>query len=422
MPINRKAIATNADDEDIFVLDRPRRSFINFGDLTTSGDFANAILVTADHVSVHNLGNLTTSGAGAVAIQAGDWLNPGDGVDDASIFNHGTILVSGDFGDADGDEDISPGDHFPDGIAVYGDRAHVINFGSITVLNPFGSGMAVVGSGATVRNFGSIDVTGFGIVLDALDGSESGNLVVNHGHIHTSGEGFARGIAVFSSGNQIVNRGLITVDGFHDFGMSLEGEGNHGFNHGTIVAAGAEARGVLLFGADHEFTNFGLIETTGPDSVGIRIDADAPEGIETGLFVNRGSVESVGFAVLGSSGNEQIVNRGAMTGDVDLGGGDDRFVAARGGDLDGFLFLGDGDDLVIVERRSGGLVIGDFEAGAGSDDVVDLSAFRLDSFGELLSNAVQSGADVVIALGGGDEIVLQNVTLASLAATDFIIG
>jgi len=41
------------------------------------------------------------------------------------------------------------------------------------------------------------------------------------------------------------------------------------------------------------------------------------------------------------------------------------------------------------------------------------------TFADVLSHATQQGADTVIDFGAGDQIVLQNVVKANLAAADF---
>ena len=102
-----------------------------------------------------------------------------------------------------------------------------------------------------------------------------------------------------------------------------------------------------------------------------------------------------------------------------MGAGNDSFVAGKGGSLSGTLTLGDGNDLIIFEKGGGHLTVTDFVAGAGTDDVMDLSGFGYASFADVMSHASQSGSDVILKLDPKDVIVLENVTLGSLAADDF---
>jgi Ca2+-binding RTX toxin-like protein len=93
----------------------------------------------------------------------------------------------------------------------------------------------------------------------------------------------------------------------------------------------------------------------------------------------------------GSTGNDTVTG----------GGGDDVFLFALGDDND---------------------VYTDFIAGAGTDDVIELSGFgaAFDEFSEVFAAASQQGANVVIDFGGGDTITLLNTTLGDLHEDDFI--
>ena len=86
------------------------------------------------------------------------------------------------------------------------------------------------------------------------------------------------------------------------------------------------------------------------------------------------------------------------------------------------MTLGEGNDLIIFEKGGGSLTVTDFVAGAGTDDVIDVGAFGFHSFADVMSHASQSGSDVVLKFGAKDQIVLQNVTLDTLAPDDFALG
>jgi hypothetical protein len=81
--------------------------------------------------------------------------------------------------------------------------------------------------------------------------------------------------------------------------------------------------------------------------------------------------------------------------------GDDTFVFALGDDNDRYV---------------------DFTAGAGTDDVIELSGFgtSFDEFSEVFAAASQQGSNVVIDFGAGDAITLLNTTLANLHEDDFV--
>lgn len=95
--------------------------------------------------------------------------------------------------------------------------------------------------------------------------------------------------------------------------------------------------------------------------------------------------------------------------------GDDVLHADRGRDR---LSGGVGDDLFVIGRGAKRVVITDFAAGAGGVDEIQISKDLFKSFAALKAAASQSGRDVVISKGDLT-LVLSNVKLASLAASDF---
>jgi hypothetical protein len=72
----------------------------------------------------------------------------------------------------------------------------------------------------------------------------------------------------------------------------------------------------------------------------------------------------------------------------------------------------------VFTAGTGGDVIGDFTQG---QDRIDISAFGL-SFAQAQANFSQVGGYGAINLGNGDFIVLHNVTMSQLTASDFILG
>jgi serralysin len=101
------------------------------------------------------------------------------------------------------------------------------------------------------------------------------------------------------------------------------------------------------------------------------------------------------------------------------GSGDDLIVGGAGDDR---LHGGTGNDIFAFGRDSGRDVISDFVAGKGAGDMMDLSAFgtAFDSFAEILAAARDVGGDAVISLDAATSITLTKVSIASLAADDFL--
>ena len=80
-----------------------------------------------------------------------------------------------------------------------------------------------------------------------------------------------------------------------------------------------------------------------------------------------------------------------------------------------------GHDTFEFDFGSGSDQVDGFQAGAGSFDVLDLSGRGFTSADQVMANATQDGADVVIDLGAGDEVRLTGIELAELHSDDFIV-
>lgn len=99
------------------------------------------------------------------------------------------------------------------------------------------------------------------------------------------------------------------------------------------------------------------------------------------------------------------------------GAGDDRLEGYGGND---YLVGGIGNDRFVFGSNTGVDVIWDFMAGAGTDDVIDFSRNpSASTFEFVLAHATQVGSDTLIDLGGGDQILLHDVTRSALHQDDF---
>lgn len=99
------------------------------------------------------------------------------------------------------------------------------------------------------------------------------------------------------------------------------------------------------------------------------------------------------------------------------GDGADRLDGRAGADA---LTGGLGADTFVFRSGYGNDVITDFALGIGGGDVIELSlGANYDTLGELLLAGRQVGANTVLTFGGGDTLILQNVTKSSLVAEDF---
>jgi len=136
--------------------------------------------------------------------------------------------------------------------------------------------------------------------------------------------------------------------------------------------------------------------------------------------------------IYGGDGNDVLIGEDssspAATGDDFLYGqnGDDQIFGDAGTDFisggadDDFLTGGVGNDTFLFAEGDGNDIIADFIAGAGTDDVIDLTnVANVHTLADLLAIATQNGAHTVIDFGNGDMITLQNSILGNLSADDF---
>jgi hypothetical protein len=426
---------------------------VNFGSVHVEGDGSSCLVGVGKDGVVVNYGVLDTESIDSSAIAAiGDRsqaINAGlvrvGGEENAAVFalgedavalNRGRILIDG------------PGATGVEGVEVNTD---VINTGAIRIDGERSVGLGGFGDGHQVKNFGRIDAHGFfsggiqsrGVTFLGLAGLDLE--ILNAGRIAADGDlgiGIALGINNAgksegfgpAEGGSIVNRGVIETEGDGAAGIAMNGDGHHLVNSGRIVADGGafdsdtlglfRAAGVVVTGDDAlvENARSGVVISKNADSAAIELNVIEQDGAATedmaARLENYGLIKGAEIAILGGAGEETVINRGRIVGDVVLGDGDDTVSCGKGSSLAGDLFLGGGDDIVLVANGSGTLRIADFEAGAAGGDVVDVSAFFSD-FGDLMSHAHQKGGDTVIALDRNDRLVLENTLVGTLDAGDF---
>jgi serralysin len=131
--------------------------------------------------------------------------------------------------------------------------------------------------------------------------------------------------------------------------------------------------------------------------------------------------------LVGGAGND-VMSGGAdndflygEAGDDIIEGGDSDDLMHGGAGVDS-LFGQGGNDTYLFDVATSGLdVIFDIHFGPGpSDQVVIQNGGAIDTFAELIGNAYQDGADVVIAFNATTGIYIKNHTIAQLDAGDFL--
>ena len=116
------------------------------------------------------------------------------------------------------------------------------------------------------------------------------------------------------------------------------------------------------------------------------------------------NLEVNGDRTYGAGGaGDNIIQGGAGSQQLYGGGGQD------------ILIGGAGADVFVVVKGEGGDVIQDFSAG---EDVIRLTGGYA-SFAQVQTHLTQVGGDVKLDLGGGDGLMLRNLTVSQLSARDF---
>ena len=134
--------------------------------------------------------------------------------------------------------------------------------------------------------------------------------------------------------------------------------------------------------------------------------------------------------IYGDAGNDRLFGgddadtlSGGLDNDTLFGeGGDDWLIAGLGNES---FSGGAGSDVFAFTNNAetgGTKVITDFEAGAGSDDVIRLAGYgtAIDELSEVLALASDDGTDTTIDLGNGTVIIFEDVTVADLHEDDFL--
>jgi Ca2+-binding RTX toxin-like protein len=158
---------------------------------------------------------------------------------------------------------------------------------------------------------------------------------------------------------------------------------------------------------------------------------DAAVGVIVNLALGGSGGEAAGDTysgveyVYGSAFNDAIIgdaaiNRlvgGAGNDALDGAGGNDYLLGELGNDL---LTGGAGADVYIFGSGFGNDTITDFWTGVGRTDRTWFQGVGLNSYADVLANAVDTAAGVVITAGAQGTLTLSGVTLAQLNADDFL--
>lgn len=269
-----------------------------------------------------------------------------------------------------------------------------------------------------VSRDGSISGKDGGVLLQ---GAHSG--IVNHGTISAQAN---VGIASLGLGGYVVNTGHVTAKGAAATGVSIQNDDAQLYNSGWIIggaygvdsAARVAVNEGVIRAAGIAFYQHSLwagrIDNSGKiigGDVGVRLYADG------GYLHNTGLVKVTGgtWAVEGDGDAQTILNAGVIRGQVGLGGGDDDYVAAGGGTVDGTVYGGTGDDLLQGstgdDRLSGEAGQDHLYGGGGNDilnggddnDTLKGGAGQDKLFGGFGTDLLEGGGGADVLLGDADD-------------------
>jgi Ca2+-binding RTX toxin-like protein len=223
---------------------------------------------------------------------------------------------------------------------------------------------------------GSI-TAGTGVIKDI-----GGSSVTNNGTINaTNGYGI-----LAADGTSIINNHVIDASGV---GIAVRGQSNnHLISHVTNTGSITATIGVQIGDINSQITNTGSITSTQ-----IGIELLAPED-GSSYSVNNLGLISGAIAIKGSQATDIVTNAGIISGEVNLGGGDDVFDNSAGTVM-GIIRL-DGDSDADPSNDPAG------------DDVM---------YGNIKSENVDAGGgDNLVDTGGGND------TIAAGSGSDELIG
>lgn len=289
------------------------------------------------------------------------------------------------------------------------DGSNVIsNTGSISA----GNGIVATGSGDWIGNSGTVSAANYGILASGSDA------VINN-----SGGILAEARGVWGNGNaEITNTGTITAG----TGIWLTGGGNFVSNLGNVSGT---SNAVRAYGTGNFVHNGGTLSASSAnadDFTSSAVGFDSQAG-EINKLVNDGKV--IGYnAVLSGGGNETIVNRGVMSGEVALGLGNDVFKG-RHGVLDGGLHGGGGNDL-LIGGSGGDSIFGDtgsdtlkgfdgddtLTGGSGRDIMAGGAGADVFDFNKVSDSAVGASRDRITDFDRGEDMIDLSTIDASTAA------
>jgi Ca2+-binding RTX toxin-like protein len=251
-----------------------------------------------------------------------------------------------------------------------------------------------------VINWGSMQATG-GSAVDLGDGNDS---FIGH-----AGSGVS-GVIDGGAGDDVL-RTADADDTLHG------GDGNDLLNGGAGADVMAGDAGDDIYVVDNAGDQVTELADAGTDRVNASIDYTLGANVENLVLT--------GSAVAGT-GNElnNVITGNAGANALLGGGGNDAFRGGAGNDLlvggagNDVMIGGDGADVFAFRPGFGADKVADF----GASDFLDLRGLGFASAEDAITAFARAGANVVLNLGGGDQLTLQHVQKADLDAGHIIVS
>jgi len=273
----------------------------------------------------------------------------------------------------------------------------------------------------TILENGTVRTEGLGATGIRVDGAN--DITINSlGRIVTQGE-MAEGVRGGELNTiTILENGTVRTEGLGATGIRVDGANDITINGlGRVDTLGPQSPGIELSGTGNRIMNAGTVASAqGP---GIEVTTLSTAGLNTIRNENGGTIiGGNGVAIQGNplaDTREMVTNfeGGILTGDIQLGGGNDTVI--NGGTISGDVFLGFGDDtfLVDLDGNTPPVVTGNIDGGEGTDRFgVSTSLVRSatltvrDGFEELAAEANGAGAELTLNLGA--EALDQTLTIS----------
>jgi Ca2+-binding RTX toxin-like protein len=309
---------------------------------------------TSTPITANTSGNIWIVKTNVEVTTTGDVIN-GTGSNGSKTFLiHGHLIADNGDGIDLGDSVLNNGG---------GNKVHILSTGSIfaesSAIESAGGGLDLTNEGSlfssnttifaedgnnAIANTGTITSS----ISSGISASGANNTIANGGAISAA----ATGIVAGGGSSEVANTGTITSSA--SAGIFALG-GNNTISNGGAITAGID--GILTLGSGNLIVNSGSVVTSSPSATIAAVRISSLTG-ETNKLVNSGELSSQLNAVLGGDGNETVVNRGSMNGDVDLGAGNDLFKG-WGGTVEGNI-RGRGGNDTLIGGNSDDAIFGDF--------------------------------------------------------------